>query len=276
MVKHNKIFNSILIIMTLLLSFIPSFSVAAKTVKDLRNELQKLEDDAKDVNNKIIYTEQEISKAKSNITQLYKDIDRLVAEMEATTKKINELNDSIKEKNDEAKELISFIQISNSDSVYMEYIAGAKTMTDFIYRLSVSQQLLDHNKKLIEEMNQMIVESNAKKVSLKQQEEESKRKQQELAKNVQVLGSEKEQLYEFDMSLEEEIKLARDVLDMYTKAGCKDTDDISVCANKYLPPDTSFWRPLGRGVLFCKFNSFINSDASRYILAIKYLIQSKP
>lgn len=245
--KYKKICNLIFIIMLLCFSFTPSFKVQAETIKDLKNALQKLEDDAKNVDSKIKYTEAQINKARSDVAQLYKDIDNLIAEMDATTKKIEELNVNIKNKDEETKELMSYIQISSSDSIYMDYIAGAQTMTEFIYRVSVSQQLLDYNSNMIKEMNQMIVESNEKKVLLKQQEEQSRQKQQQLYKNIEILGSAKAELYEYDLSLEEEIKLSRDVLDMYLKAGCKDNDDIKVCANKLLPPDTRFWRPLESG-----------------------------
>ena len=34
---------------------------------------------------------------------------------------------------------------------------------------------------------------------------------------------------------------------MYVDAGCSENDDISVCANTKLPPDTQFWRPFEYG-----------------------------
>jgi murein DD-endopeptidase MepM/ murein hydrolase activator NlpD len=228
-------------------------AVEAKTVGDLRNELQRLYDENKATQGKIQHTQQEISNAQTNIKNLNQEIDNIAKEMEATIKKIEELNTNINNKNKEIKELMSFIQISDSSNIYMEYISGAQSLTDFIYRVSVSQQLLDYNNELIKEMNQMIVDSNNKKVELKQDEENSRNKISELNRNIAILGSQKQDLYEYSFSIEEEIKNAQTTLQMYIDAGCNDNDDINVCANKFLPPDTSFWRPIEQGYITSEY-----------------------
>ena len=64
--------------------------------------------------------------------------------------------------------------MSSSDSLYLEYIAGAESLTDFVYRLSVSQQLLEYNDQLIKDMNQMIIDNNNKKEELKIKTERGK------------------------------------------------------------------------------------------------------
>lgn len=262
--NYKILINYVFVIMLSLFMFVPSLKVDAQTVREYRNYLEKLEADAKNVDSRIKYTDQQIKQAKSDIQQLYKDIDNLIAETNATTKKIAELKTSIADKDKEIKELMSFIQLSNSDSVYMSYIAGAESLTDFIYRVSVSQQLLDYNSDLIDEMNQMIKDSNEKKVLLMRQEEQARQHQQDLYKNVNILGQKKEELYEFDLSLEEEIKLAKMTLQMYINAGCKENDDIKICANKYLPPDTKFWRPLEKGYITSEYGWRYHPISKRY------------
>ena len=51
--------------------------------------------------------------------------------------KIDELNENINSKKKEIENLLSFLQVSNGENVYLEYIFEAKTFTDFIYRSAV-------------------------------------------------------------------------------------------------------------------------------------------
>lgn len=225
--------------------FVPSFQAEAKTVLDLKKELQNLLDENNNLTQQIKYTESQINSARNNIVRLRSEIQQIQNEYAQTEKEIAELNVKISDKDKEAKNLISFLQMTSSDNFYYEYIAGAQSMTDFIYRLAVSEQLLEHNKKVTVEMNEMINQNNIKKQQLTNAEKTSKSKITELNSNLAVLGSKKSDLYEFNMSVEEEIKESQKILKMYTDAGCKDNDDISTCAR--LPLDTSFWRPLETG-----------------------------
>jgi len=250
--KIFKLFFAIALFLTMF-SFIPN--VEAKTVKNLRDELQQLYNSNAAVDNKIIYTEAQIKTANSNIIQLNKDIINIAVEMDATIKKIDELGVKINAKDVETKNLLVFIQVSDSSNIYLDYIGGAETLTDFIYRVSVTQQLVEYNDELVKDMNQMITESNAKKVQLHQQEVDSQAKIVELNANLAVLGGQKQSLYEDNLTVEEEIKNAQMQLQVFIDAGCKDNDDINVCANKYLPPDTSFWRPLNIGYVTSEFGS---------------------
>lgn len=249
--KRKFILIFVAIMFFTMFSFIPN--VSAKTVKNLRDELQQLYNANAAVDNKIIYTEAQIKTANSNIVQLNKDIANIAVEMDATIKKIAELGVKINAKDTETKNLLAFIQVSDSNNIYVDYIGGAETLTDFIYRVSVTQQLVEYNDKLVKDMNQMIKESNEKKVQLKQQEVDSQAKIVQLNANLAVLGGQKQSLYEDNLTVEEEIKNAQMQLQVFINAGCKDNDDINICANKYLPPDTSFWRPLEKGYVTSEY-----------------------
>ena len=48
---------------------------------------------------------------------------------------------------------MKFVQISNGETNYLEYIFGATDFTDFIYRVSVAEQLGEYNDRLIKEYN---------------------------------------------------------------------------------------------------------------------------
>jgi len=243
----------ILLVCAMLFNCLYIPTVNAKTVGDLEKELNQKQTEANETENNIKQTEQQISNTKSSINQSYKDIDRIQNEMIAAAKEIESLNNQIKAKDAETKELVSFLQISEGNNEYLEYIAGSQSMTDFIYRLSVTEQLVDYNKTLISQMDQMIIDTEAKKVELNNKETQLKQMQVTLANQLNSLGSKREDLEDYSQSISEEIKIAKEVLNLYIKAGCKSSDNISTCANKILPPDTKFWRPLANGYVTSEY-----------------------
>jgi murein DD-endopeptidase MepM/ murein hydrolase activator NlpD len=215
--------------------------------------LNALEAQAKENDAKIQHTVAQIAQAKSDITQINIDMANISKEIIAKNKEIEDLGVQINAKDAETKQLMEFAQISSGDSFYLEYVMGAETMTDFIYRLSVTEQLSKYNSDLISQMNDMIKANEARKVELGKKTVELDQKQEQISKDLQVLADQKIKLDEYDRSLEDEIANARDVIKMYQDAGCKNYEDINVCANRILPSDTRFWRPFARGVVTSEF-----------------------
>ena len=123
-------------------------------------------------------------------------------------------------------ELIKFFQVSQGESTYLEYIFSADSITDFIYRVSVTEQLSKYNDKLIKDMNAMIKENNKNIDSLHEKEESLKSLQEELNDKVKILSSQKESLHEESASIQEEIESAKQILEAYTSLGCSDDEDI--------------------------------------------------
>lgn len=241
------------IIITLLLLMVPSIiyspKVEAKTIADLRRELQEIETRQRENNNKINMTQSEINSTQNQISQNYSDIDRITAEIIQTDEEIVELNKQIEEKDKTTKNLLSSLQTTNGNSFYIEYLFGADSITDFIYRYSITEQIGNYNDKLVKEMNEMIKENEEKKITLANKKEELSNKQIELQSSLTVLASNKKNLYQLGSDIEDEIRNAKQVIQMYLDAGCLENEDIKTCANKLLPPDTKFWRPFGPGYI---------------------------
>lgn len=250
----SNVLNILLIICIVFVSFFnfSTIKVYAKTVRDVKNELNQLEADAKENDNKIKYTEAQISQARKDITQINIDMDSIANEIIAKNKEIEQLGVEISDKDKETKQLMEFIQISNGYSFYLEYVMGAETMTDFVYRLSITEQLSEYNSRLIVEMNSMIKTNEARKVELSNKTIELNKKQDDLAVNLKILSNQKIKLDEFDRSLADEIAIARENIQDYTNQGCKDNDDISVCVD--IPSDIGFTRPFITGYVTSDFS----------------------
>jgi len=227
--------------------------VNAKTVADLREELRKIEEKEKNNNSNIQKSEAEIEATKTLISSNYAEIDQINKDIIVADEEIVKLEKEIEEKDRTAKNLMASLQTTNGNSFYIEYLFGADSITDFIYRFSITEQITTYNEKLINEMNEMINETKEKKEYLKNKQNELKTKQQELTVQLNELNSANVKLYELGSSIEDEIKNAKQVLQMYIDAGCEDNDDINVCANKLLPPDTRFWRPFETGYVTSEY-----------------------
>lgn len=233
----------------ILISFIiVPINVNAKTLGELKEEYNKLEQQYSSKNNEIKYTESEISAAQSRIQSIYTELEVADKEIQSITKEISKLNESIFEKDAQTKELMKFFQLSQGESTYLEYIFSADSITDFIYRITVTEQLSKYNDKLINEMNEMIDQNNKNINALHAKEESLTSLQKELSEKLVILSSKKESLHSESLDIEEEIKAKKSVLDYYVKAGCKDNEDVSICTSS-LPPGTKFYRPVSSGCI---------------------------
>lgn len=240
------------IILIILLSFITltPINTNAKTLGQLKREYNELERKYNETKNNINANKSEQNAAKNRIQSIYGEIDSAKKEVEKTNSEINELNEDIKKKQIEIKDLMRFFQVSEGESTYLEYIFKADSITDFIYRLSVTEQLSTYNNGLISEMNSMITEKNNHIVKLKEKEKELANLQEELKQKLVILSEQAEDLYEEEDNIEKDIKYNKEIINYYIKSGCKESEDISTCANKQLPVGTEFWRPLNKGIMF--------------------------
>jgi murein DD-endopeptidase MepM/ murein hydrolase activator NlpD len=234
--------------------FILPISANAQTLGDLKDELEELLEEAKNASSDIKQTEEEQRRTNAQINQIYTDMTNISNEIIAKTDEIAQLEEEIEEKDEEIKELMNSLQVTTGDSFYIDYIFGAQSITDFIYRYSITEQITKSNNDLINEMNDKIEENKKKMEELEQKNIDLKNKQSDLAVKLKSLSNKKENLEELEQSIEDEIKSAQDVIAMYEKAGCKESDDINVCANKLLPPGTRFYRPLYTGYITSEFS----------------------
>ncbi len=221
-----------LLIIFILFSFIgllltPNLNLEAKTLGEIKKEAENLEKKLEQNKTKTAQTKEEkanteakVNKIKSNIEQANKDIDSLSSDIEENDK-------AIKEKEKEIADLMSFVQITNGESSYLEFIFGSKTFEDLIYRMAIAEQLSKHNDELVDEYNAAIEENKVKTKELKNKQTELGEQQQQLELEVAKLGEEIEKLDEGRLDLSTELKSQQDVIALYKSFGCSDEDDIS-------------------------------------------------
>ena len=239
----RKINSYILVFLAVLLI---SIKTDAKTLKDLKNELAAYEQDMKEAKNKRKMTETEISNVNTRVKTIRNTIEKDQNDIKKTEGDIVVLEQKAEEKEDQIKDIIGFLQITNSENAYMEYIFGSKSIEDLVLRSAVSEQMVAYNDDLIEDYNNTIVEYKAKNEELKQQITNLNSEQENLKDELVKLGDSLDAASEEMASVQSQIDAQKKLINYYQNTlGCKDNQDINKCGNipfsgKMIRPLTSF------------------------------------
>ncbi len=260
----KKGFNIFLIINLLLVSFMcPVYRVKAKTIADMKKELTAKEEEYKKAKEAKALTEKERNEIQEKITANENKIVELLKENEQLTDEIAELNLSIEAKYTEIKKIINNKQIMSGESSYLEYIFGASTFTDFIYRASVAEQLSKYNKDLTDQMEADIKAREAKQKEIADKQDEIANIQQTLKNEYAKLGEKVSALLEEMSNEEDDIKLLKDnISDLQNTYRCSDDEDIEVCKERarratYIPASTgSFKRPINNAIVTANYGYY--------------------
>ena len=139
----KKVLITILIICLLILPVTPiSAGSKARTLKELRSELQQLKNKKTSTANKKQQTKNQISSAKNNIANNQNEImDNQQKAIDATNE-IAVLEEEIKNGKEELSNLIETYQVANGDNIYLEYIFEASSYEDLVYRYAIMEQIL--------------------------------------------------------------------------------------------------------------------------------------
>ncbi len=244
------------IVLLLVLILIPFAKVnaAEKTIAQWETELNKVQKELDETNAKKNQTQSEINQANNKINSIYAQIENIEQEISNKTEESKKLEENIAKKNKETEELMRYYQVSSSGSAMLEYIMGAKSITDLIYRLSITEQISSYNKKVVKDMNQMIKDNEQIKNDLASKKEELSNLKSELNNQVATLNKTKVSLDEEGHSLSESISEMKKTISDLKKMGCKTNETPTACQKRiygnsggYLPPGSTFYRPTASG-----------------------------
>lgn len=255
MIKKILKYSVILLIALL----IPITTINAKTIAELEKELEAAEKKLNDTNVKKAANKQDIDETNKKISSIKANIEKINSDIDAKTKESEQLEKDIDVKNKETEELMRYYQVTSSGSAMLEYIMGAESMTDLVYRLAITEQITNYNKKVVKEMNEMIKQNEEIKKDLEQKKNELSSLKSELDTQLIVLNQKQIELSNEGMSQSEIIKDMKKQISNYKKMGCSPTESITACYNRVyqstniLPSGTTFFRPTTSGMMTSGF-----------------------
>ena len=222
----KKIFLSFIIIC---LIFSTGVSAKEKTLGELKAEAEANRKAYSKAKSEKELTQEEKNKATAEKERVQEEITSIQKNLEDIQKQIEKIQEDIKKKDKQMKEIMGFVQVSNGETKYMEYIFGATDFTDFIYRVSVAEQLGDYNEQLIEEYNNDVKKLDAKQQELTAKQQELDKKEQELTVLEAKLSKELEEISEGMLSKEEEYNTTISLINNLKKLNCSDNQTLSQC-----------------------------------------------
>lgn len=251
----KKLFNMTLCLALIIPLLVVPIDLNAKTLRNLKTELATMIADLNKTNTDKQLTQAQINAIYKEIDQTNSEINEIQVQLGKLNNEIVVLNDNIESKDKEIKEIVNFVQVENGESAYLEYAFGAKSFTDFIYRMAVSEQLAKYNQELITDYNDMIVKNNNKIVDLHDTTESLINKQDQLDVTMKKLGSKMSEFTDLKVSIEEEIKTQQEAIALYESMGCNLDEDIKICGREKLPNGTALFRPLEKGYVTSEFGN---------------------
>ena len=244
-----KIFKYLLIVLFVV---IVNYRVEAKTLKDLKNELAAYEKEMTEAKNKNRLTQNEINNVNERAKSITATIEQDQIKIKKTEDEIVALEKKADEKEVQIKDIISFLQVTNSENAYLEYIFGAKTIEDLILRSAVSEQMVSYNDDLIEDYNNTIKEYKVKNEELEEQIINLNTEQDNLKAELVKLGDNLSDTVEEMTSVQSQIDEVKKLINHYEKVlGCTDNQDISTCGK--IPFSGKMIRPLVSGAVSSEF-----------------------
>lgn len=259
----KKALNIVLIIVLMIPFLTVPVKVEGQTLRELKEELEKTRQELKNQQAQEKLNQEQINKINANINNINATIKQIGDDMIRLNEEIEQAKVEIAEKDAQIKEVINFLQVSSGESEYMEYIFGAKDFTDFIYRMSITEQMTDYNDRLIDEANALIENNKKKQEELTNKEKELKNKQEELSKELAKVKADLSKIYDIFVDLEESIKVQESTVKLYEEdLKCGLDEDTDACLERVLRENLEaalksaiFTRPLTSGYISSNYGN---------------------
>ena len=260
----KKIANSLLIIFILIIGFtilINPVEIEAKTLQDLYNQLAKLQAEYNANINSRNLTQSEINRLNTEINKISATIEVTREEIKKAEQDIVDSKKKIEDKKVETNGMIQFLQVSNGGNIYLEYLFDAENYTDFIYRYEVVKQLTNYNSELIDELEQLILDLQAKEKKLAEKKVTLENNRKELTTKVGTLTNSLANFKQEGVDIAKDIEDMKKQIKLYESLGCSKTQDLNSCTGQV---NAYGWKyPMARGCVTSEYTGYgIRTDWS--------------
>ena len=214
-----------------------------QVLDDLYNAQKELKKNNQSIND----SKNQMNADSSTIRKLKKEIEDMSNEKNKLEQEITDANSEIEKKKEQSKNIVSYLQMSEGNNIYLEYVFGTETITDLVYRLAVVEQITEYNKKVVTDLENLIKSNEDRKVELNKTENRYQQKITSLKSEIQKLESRIASLGDLSPSLAQEVKTKQELVDYYKSQGCKNRSDIIGIDCATTSANASFSRPIQTG-----------------------------
>ena len=236
----------------------------AKTLKELRSELQALKNKRDSNEYKKKRTQNEIKSAESNIASSKEAIIKGQEQIEDAKKEVERLDKEIFLSKDKMRTLMNSYQKNAGDNIYLEYLFESESYGEFIYRYTIIKQLADYTEEQINKMQDNIKENEELQVELKEKEVELNKNIVSLEHSIDSLGDQLDEIAEETMDIKDEIASTQELIDYYKNLGCGENENLDDCVK--VKGDTKLLKPLVKGTITSYFGYRYHPISGKYKL----------
>ena len=216
-----------------------------ETLGSLKQSLKELQEKDAANKNKKQKTKSEINAGIAKIKQAETDIMKTQEEMTTIESKVEHTNEEIEKLKQETESLMVLYQKLENENVYVSYLTGATSMTELIMRMDAINQLTDYNNEKLNSL-EMYIKSNEKlKKELANYQVKLDQKIVDNEKQIDELRDELAELEEGAVTIQDEIKNMKKLIQYYEDMGCKDDQLLSVCVN--ITDNAGWLKPISKG-----------------------------
>lgn len=243
--------KKVLLIILLFIFLIFPYNSNAKTLRNYIDEMNSMLDKLENYETEREEARKRAAEYQNQIAEMFENVKTYSTEVQKCRERIEELNVEIKEKKEEIAGLMSFFQVSNGVSAYLEYIFGSKSFTDFIERTAIVEELAKHNDELINEMYNLIEENKRQQKELDIKIKEEKKAIEEQKRLLNSINVKIEDLSNLYIDVEAQVAAIKEEIAYLESKGCEMDEDLATCLG--VPFATEFHRPLKSGVITSEF-----------------------
>lgn len=236
-----------LIVLTLLLLLPIPTNAQELTYGQLQDDLAKAQKELDANKNAINNQNNAKNKTNATINSIKNELEDMSKEAVKLQQEIADANIEIEKKREQSKDVVAYLQMSQGDNVYLEYVFGGDTITDLVYRLSVVEQITEYNNEVVSKLENLIKANENRKVELANKEIEYEQKVEKLNNEISKINNSISKLGDLSPSLEQELKSKRELLNYYKSQGCKNRSDIIGIDCAVTSSNATFTRPLQKG-----------------------------
>lgn len=250
----------IVILATIVLSVVSFIALPvetnAKTLAQFEAEVEQYKQQLQAKKDQIALNDAEVAKIQKKINDIKAQIKQAEEEFIKLQEEIDESNREIKRKSEESKHIIEYYQIANGENSYLEYIFGATSITDMIYRMSVVEQLTEYNDNLMRQLEDLIAKNQVKQKELQEKQKNLEALNKSLYEEQVKLNADSTAIKHTMPSVEEQIKELNETIAYYKSLKCGANEDVYACEYRIaqstgnsLPSVGTFARPMQYGYI---------------------------
>ena len=211
----KRFVSGILVFLFLFSSVVPVAlaSEEEQTLGELKALYQSKLKEKEENDNKSASAKAEIAENQAAIAEAEKEIHVAEGEMEEAQTAIDESNTKISELSFQADYVLRYLQEMQGNNAYVEYVSGASSMTDFVMRVAVVEQLSDKIHSMMDELDAEIKKNEELKAQLEEKKVNLEKQQQSYEATIASRTNDLASYDKYALDIDTQIKSLKSKLD---------------------------------------------------------------